>query len=185
MTFQYTDRENDGTGLLHYRFRYYSPEMQRFISEDPIRLWGGINYYSAFKNNPINKTDPLGLWSVSIGGYYGWGGGIVFGRNPGGDTFISFRAGYGIGGGVSFNPRGTSPGYDPCNKPKLFGVGVGGYGEGSVGLGPAYAGVSGNAGVNVEYQRANPYAGAGPEYGLDWGWSLRGGAAAGIEITFQ
>jgi RHS repeat-associated protein len=35
-TFQYTGRENDGKGLYFYRARYYSPELQRFISEDPI-----------------------------------------------------------------------------------------------------------------------------------------------------
>ena len=34
--FQYTGRENDGTGLYHYRGRYYSPQLQRFVSEDPI-----------------------------------------------------------------------------------------------------------------------------------------------------
>ena len=34
--FQYTDRENDGTGLYYYRARFYHPELQRFISEDPI-----------------------------------------------------------------------------------------------------------------------------------------------------
>jgi RHS repeat-associated protein len=58
--FQYTARENDGTGLYYYRARYYSPEMQRFISEDPIRLGGGINYFSYTQNNPINLTDPTG-----------------------------------------------------------------------------------------------------------------------------
>ena len=31
---QYTGRENDGTGLYYYRARYYSPKLQRFISED-------------------------------------------------------------------------------------------------------------------------------------------------------
>ncbi len=35
---QYTGRENDGTGLYYYRTRYYHPQMQRFISEDPIGL---------------------------------------------------------------------------------------------------------------------------------------------------
>jgi len=30
--FQYTGRENDGTGLYYYRARYYSTELQRFIS---------------------------------------------------------------------------------------------------------------------------------------------------------
>ena len=33
--FQYTGRENDGTGLYYYRARYYYPLLQRFVSEDP------------------------------------------------------------------------------------------------------------------------------------------------------
>jgi RHS repeat-associated protein len=36
--FQYTGRENDGTGLFYYRARYYSPELQRFISQDRINI---------------------------------------------------------------------------------------------------------------------------------------------------
>jgi RHS repeat-associated protein len=59
--FQYTGRENDGTGLYYYRFRYYSSELQRFISEDPIRLFGGFNFYRYVENNPVNFVDPLGL----------------------------------------------------------------------------------------------------------------------------
>jgi RHS repeat-associated protein len=60
--FQYTGRENDGTGLYYYRARYYSPELQRFISEDPIGFEGGdVNFYSYVHNDPVNYTDPLGL----------------------------------------------------------------------------------------------------------------------------
>jgi RHS repeat-associated protein len=59
--FQYTGRENDGTGLYYYRARYYSPELQKFISEDPIRFRGGSNFYTYVRNNPINFVDPLGL----------------------------------------------------------------------------------------------------------------------------
>jgi len=66
--FQYTARENDGTGLLYYRYRYYSPEMQRFISEDPIRLRGGINYFSYVQNNPVNFTDPTGQFIILLAG---------------------------------------------------------------------------------------------------------------------
>ncbi len=59
--YQYTGRENDGTGLYFYRARYYSPTFQRFISEDPIGFDGGINLYAYVDNNPIGFADPLGL----------------------------------------------------------------------------------------------------------------------------
>lgn len=60
-SFQYTGRENDGTGLTYYRARYYSTVLQRFISQDPIGLRGGPNKYAYSENNPINFDDPLGL----------------------------------------------------------------------------------------------------------------------------
>lgn len=60
-TLQYTGRENDGTGLYFYRARYYSPSLQRFISEDPIGFLGGINLYAYVENAPLNYVDPLGL----------------------------------------------------------------------------------------------------------------------------
>jgi len=59
--FQYTGRENDGMGLYYYRARYFSPELQRFISEDPIGIGGGINFFAYVGNNPINYRDSLGL----------------------------------------------------------------------------------------------------------------------------
>jgi RHS repeat-associated protein len=58
--YQYTGRENDGTGLYYYRARYYSPQLQRFISEDPLGLKGGINFYSYVLSNPIGFSDPQG-----------------------------------------------------------------------------------------------------------------------------
>ena len=59
--FQYTGRENDGTGLFYYRARYYSPELQRFVSEDPIRLDGGdTNFFAYVRNRPTTLTDPSG-----------------------------------------------------------------------------------------------------------------------------
>ena len=60
--FQYTGRENDGTGLYYYRARYYAPVLTRFISEDPIGLDGGANFYTYVGGNPISSTDPLGLY---------------------------------------------------------------------------------------------------------------------------
>jgi RHS repeat-associated protein len=58
---QYTGRENDDTGLEFYRARYYSPRLQRFLSEDPLGPAGGINLYAYVFNNPLGWTDPLGL----------------------------------------------------------------------------------------------------------------------------
>ncbi len=60
--FQYTGRENDGTGLYYLRARYYYPRLQRFVSEDPIRLRSGsTNFYAYARNNPGTFVDPLGL----------------------------------------------------------------------------------------------------------------------------
>jgi len=56
---QYFDAE---TGLHYNRFRYYSPEVGRFVSNDPIGLLGGENLF-AYAPNPIMWMDPLGLTS--------------------------------------------------------------------------------------------------------------------------
>lgn len=63
---QFTARENDGAaGLYYYRARYYSPELNRFVSQDPIGLAGGINIYTYVGGNPISFIDPLGLEATS------------------------------------------------------------------------------------------------------------------------
>jgi RHS repeat-associated protein len=59
--YQFTGRENDGLGLMHYRARYYSPMLHRFVSEDPIGFGGGINQYVYVGNGPVNRRDPFGL----------------------------------------------------------------------------------------------------------------------------
>jgi RHS repeat-associated protein len=77
---QFTGRENDGaTGLYYYRARYYSPQLGRFISEDPIGLAGGTNYYAYVDGNPISEIDPLGLWGIvgNAGGAAEVGGGAA------------------------------------------------------------------------------------------------------------
>jgi len=66
---QFTGRENDGTGLYYYRARYYSPLLQRFISEDPLRLGGGdTNFYSYVQNSPLNAVDPTGQFGHIVAG---------------------------------------------------------------------------------------------------------------------
>jgi RHS repeat-associated protein len=60
--FRYTARQFDSsTALYYYRARYYDPSIGRFISEDPVRMKGGINSYRYVSNSPINLGDPSGL----------------------------------------------------------------------------------------------------------------------------
>ena len=61
-SYQFTGRENDGTGVYFYRNRYYSPTLQRFISEDPIGMNGGdVKFYAYVGNSPTNFRDTRGL----------------------------------------------------------------------------------------------------------------------------
>ena len=61
--FQFTGRENDGTGFLFYRARFYSPLLGRFVSEDPLGPIDDLNLYAYVGNDPLDFTDPLGLYS--------------------------------------------------------------------------------------------------------------------------
>jgi RHS repeat-associated protein len=66
-TLQFTGRENDGTGLQYNRARYYSPALQRFISQDPLGFGGGdVNTYAYTGNSPTNLTDPSGEFAFLI-----------------------------------------------------------------------------------------------------------------------
>jgi RHS repeat-associated protein len=78
--FQFTGRENDGTGLQFDRARYYSPTFGRFISQDPIGIGGGdVNLYAYVANDPINLTDPSGLtWTSNWNYFWNW----ALGRGP-------------------------------------------------------------------------------------------------------
>ncbi len=54
---QYEDSE---TGLYYNVFRYYDPDIGRYVSQDPTGLLGGLNLYG-YSHNPIMWVDPLGL----------------------------------------------------------------------------------------------------------------------------
>ena len=54
---QYVDRE---TGLHYNFFRYYEPDVGRFVNQDPIGLMGGMNLYQ-FAPNTQQWIDHLGL----------------------------------------------------------------------------------------------------------------------------
>jgi len=60
--FRHTGRELDSeTGLYYYRARYYDPQVGRFLSEDPIRFRGGVDFYTYVGNKPVVFADPFGV----------------------------------------------------------------------------------------------------------------------------
>jgi len=71
--YTYTGRRLDGeTGLMYYRNRYYWPGLGRFVTGDPIGLWGDRNSvgnpFSGFSNSPLFLIDP---WGQQVGDPYG------------------------------------------------------------------------------------------------------------------
>ncbi|WP_249531705.1 polymorphic toxin type 34 domain-containing protein, partial [Escherichia coli] len=51
---------DEESGLYYNRHRYYDPLRGRYITQDPIGLKGGWNFYQ-YPLNPVTNTDPLGL----------------------------------------------------------------------------------------------------------------------------
>lgn len=50
------------TGLHYNGARYFSPELGRFLSHDPVKILTGMNFYCYSGNDPLNNADPAGLW---------------------------------------------------------------------------------------------------------------------------
>jgi RHS repeat-associated protein len=193
-SFAYTGRELDGTGLYYYRARYYSPALQRFISEDPIGFAAG-GQYRYVMDNPISGIDPTGLdTQVGIGvsltlfglTFGGGGGGSVgistngtlSGTSFYGTTQADAMVGAGLYGGVGLGPTFGHTEGALTGSTGAWSL----YGEGDVGWGPS-AGASGSVSIN-------------PDGSLNWkNWnasvghqSLPGvgaGAALGVGLSYS
>jgi RHS repeat-associated protein len=64
--FRFSTKFRDAeTGLIHYTFRDYDPELGRWLSRDPIGEEGGKNLYAFVDNAPNSYVDPFGLWKKS------------------------------------------------------------------------------------------------------------------------
>ena len=52
------------------RYRFYDPSIGRFMSPDPIK--DGVNHYLYADGDPVNKSDPLGLYWIWNGQLNKW-----------------------------------------------------------------------------------------------------------------
>jgi RHS repeat-associated protein len=60
------------TGLYQMGFRWYDPQLGRWLSRDIISLAGGVNIDAFVNNNPINVSDLNGLLGCKEGEVRGW-----------------------------------------------------------------------------------------------------------------
>jgi RHS repeat-associated protein len=167
---QYYDQE---TGLHYNYFRYYDPELGRYLTSDPIGLAGGTNTFAYVVNNPLKHIDPKGLdiWTgtminvslnvLVVGGSISYG--HIINQSTGERCFVRVlcgRGGVGVGGGMG--TRHTISGFSPLCGKNLDGFSFelsgemlppGGPGAGgSVGGGSGVGvGVSGRPGIGIGF----------------------------------
>jgi hypothetical protein len=48
------------SGLYYYGYRFYDPNLQRWLNRDPLEERGGLNLYCLGANNPLDGFDPNG-----------------------------------------------------------------------------------------------------------------------------
>lgn len=63
---------DEETKLVYFGYRYLNTFTGRWMSRDALQESGGLNLYAAMNNNPIDFTDPLGLFSLE-----GFGNGLL------------------------------------------------------------------------------------------------------------
>lgn len=62
---KYYDAES---ALYYYTYRYYMPQLMRWLSEDPIAEDGGLNLYGFCGNNPVCRYDKDGRAYFAVRG---------------------------------------------------------------------------------------------------------------------
>jgi len=62
--YRFSSKEIHGkSGMYYYGYRFYDPNLQRWLNRDPIEEFGGLNLYAFVYNNPIAWTD---LWGLDV-----------------------------------------------------------------------------------------------------------------------
>jgi RHS repeat-associated protein len=59
--YRFSSKEwNGNSGLYYYLYRFYDPNLQRWVNRDPIGEDGGLNLYEMVDESPIDNFDELG-----------------------------------------------------------------------------------------------------------------------------
>ncbi|HVV00471.1 MAG TPA: RHS repeat-associated core domain-containing protein [Verrucomicrobiae bacterium] len=79
--YRFSSKEyHPNSGLVYYLYRYYEPNLQRWLNRDPIGENGGINLYSPVANAPLDYGDSWGQGQAITWipvGYRGFFSGVV------------------------------------------------------------------------------------------------------------
>jgi len=104
--------------VTDYSYRYYHPELGRWISRDPIGEKGGLNSYVSLDNDPASRIDALGLFAADAG----IGGSFTIAITLGGVT-----GGVEVGIGKTYMVSSSSGDFDclQCTVSLKLGVGAG------------------------------------------------------------
>jgi RHS repeat-associated protein len=128
-TYRFSSKEWNGkAALYYYGYRFYDPNLQRWLNRDPFGEYGGLNLYGYVYNDPLGMLDPYGLALFGLYDSYG---------DYFSDVWDTFKGeGKGAGAELSFGL------YKPCYTSALQRQG------GYVGTGLAMAGetLAGGAG---------------------------------------
>jgi RHS repeat-associated protein len=96
-------------------YRGYDAESGRWVSQDPIGMQGGSNFFAYAENNPVRFNDPLGL-AIWICTRYAWRGSFMEGYGGNHSYFWDDRNGKCCGRGSTSSCSEGGPTKDSCRK---------------------------------------------------------------------
>ncbi|WP_241907075.1 RHS repeat domain-containing protein [Vibrio splendidus] len=61
-----TKRSDFESGLVYFGYRFYMPNLGRWLNRDPLQEQGGINLYAYVDGDPLGYVDPDGRFAVAM-----------------------------------------------------------------------------------------------------------------------
>lgn len=87
-SFRFSTKWFDGeSALYYYGYRYYSPQLGRWVNRDPLEEEGGLNSVAYCADSPVDATDSLGLkWTTTRSRNESW---AIARPEESSDTFVT------------------------------------------------------------------------------------------------